>query len=144
MKFIILCLFIIEAFSKTKDEWKSRTVYQLLTDRFATSTGKSSTCNLSNYCGGDYKGIINNLDYIISIVIHNIDMGFDAIWISPIIDNYDNGYHGYWYRNMYDVNKNFGTAQDLKNLVTACHNKGVWVMVDVIANHVFYVTIVDG
>lgn len=37
-------------------------------------------------------------------------MGFDAIWISPVNDNYDNGYHGYWYRNMYDVNKNFGTA----------------------------------
>lgn len=64
-------------------------------------------------------------------------MGFDAIWISPVNDNYDNGYHGYWYRNMYDVNKNFGTSQDLKNLVTACHNKGVWVMVDVVANHVY-------
>ena len=36
-------------------------------------------------------------------------MGFDAIWISPVVDNYDGGYHGYWARNMYDVNKNFGS-----------------------------------
>ncbi|CAD8189678.1 unnamed protein product [Paramecium octaurelia] len=128
IKYIILSFSILQVLSKTKDEWKSRTVYQLLTDRFATSTGKSSSCNLSKYCGGDYKGIINNLDYI-------TNMGFDAIWISPVNDNYDDGYHGYWYRNMYDVNKNFGNAQDLKNLVTACHNKGVWVMVDVVANH---------
>ena len=28
-------------------------------------------------------------------------MGFDAIWISPVIDNYDVGYHGYLARNMY-------------------------------------------
>ncbi len=36
-------------------------------------------------------------------------MGFDAIWISPIIDNYDNGYHGYWGRNIHTLNSNFGT-----------------------------------
>ena len=33
-----------------------------------------------------------------------LDMGFDAIWISPVVDNYDNGYHGYWARNIYGVN----------------------------------------
>lgn len=36
-------------------------------------------------------------------------MGFDAIWISPVIDNYDGGYHGYWARNMYKTNSNFGS-----------------------------------
>ena len=63
-------------------------------------------------------------------------MGFDAIWITPVVDNYDGGYHGYWARNMYDVNHNFGSADDLKALVNACHSRDIWVMVDVVANHV--------
>jgi alpha-amylase len=37
--------------------WKSRAVYQLLTDRFARSNGDTSGCDLHNYCGGDYEGI---------------------------------------------------------------------------------------
>lgn len=62
-------------------------------------------------------------------------MGFDAIWISPIIDNYDGGYHGYWGRNINALNNHFGTETDFVNFVTACHEKGIWVMVDVVANH---------
>jgi alpha-amylase len=62
-------------------------------------------------------------------------MGFDAIWISPIIDNRDGGYHGYWGRNLYKLNDKFGSEQDFINFVSACHAKGVLVMVDVVANH---------
>lgn len=62
-------------------------------------------------------------------------MGFDAIWITPVIDNYDGGYHGYWARNIYEMNSNFGTSNDLKAFVNAAHQKGLWVMVDVVGNH---------
>lgn len=62
-------------------------------------------------------------------------MGFDAIWISPVVDNYDGGYHGYWARNMYDVNGNFGSKDDLKAFVAECHARDIWVMVDVVGNH---------
>lgn len=46
--------------------WKQRSIYQVLTDRFAKTDGNDSgACgDLSNYCGGTYKGIQNNLDYI--------------------------------------------------------------------------------
>jgi len=63
-------------------------------------------------------------------------MGFDAIWISPVVTNYPGGYHGYWATDFYTINANFGSAQDLKDLVNACHSRGIWVMVDVVANHV--------
>ena len=63
-------------------------------------------------------------------------MGFDAVWISPIIKNTPGGYHGYWAKDINDVNENFGTKQDLIDFVNACHSKGIWVMVDVVANHV--------
>jgi alpha-amylase len=58
-----------------------------------------SKCNdLSAYCGGTFKGVTDSLDYI-------ANMGFDAIWISPVVKNYEDastnqwGYHGYWATN---------------------------------------------
>jgi len=41
-------------------------------------------------------------------------MGFDAIWISPIVVNFPEGYHGYWAKDWFSVNPYFGTAEDLK------------------------------
>lgn len=64
-------------------------------------------------------------------------MGFDAIWITPVVDNYDGGYHGYWARNMYGTNSNFGSSEDLKRFVNICHSRDIWVMVDIVANHVY-------
>jgi alpha-amylase len=112
-----------------KNFWKSKTVYQLLTDRFSKDTQGGDKCtDLSNYCGGTWKGIENNLDYIKG-------MGFDAIWISPIVDNIGNNYHGYAARNWEKRNDHFGSDDDLKSLVKAAHAKGIAVMVDVVANH---------
>lgn len=70
----------------------------------------------------------DNLDYIQG-------MGFDAIWISPVVKNTPDGYHGYWAKDLYSVNEQFGSAEDLKALVQACHARDIWVMVDVVANH---------
>ena len=82
-------------FSKTAEEWKSRVVYQIITDRFAKSDGDSTPCSdFTKYCGGTFKGIQNNLDYI-------EELGFNAIWISPVVANADNGYHGYWAKDLY-------------------------------------------
>ncbi len=62
-------------------------------------------------------------------------MGFDAIWISPIVENYREGYHGYWAKDIYKVDPHFGSEQDLKDLVNACHKRNIWVMLDIVANH---------
>eukprot|EP01137_Pigoraptor_chileana_P026263 Opistho-2@96975 len=116
----------------TAEQWRGRTIYQLLTDRFAQAQDPSSTCsNLKDYCGGTFKGIEAQLDYIQG-------MGFDAIWISPIPDQTAGGYHGYFAHNLYAINSHFGTAQDLKDLVQACHARGMYVMLDVVANHMGY------
>jgi alpha-amylase len=126
---IILCLILPFSLCATAEQWKSRTIYQVLTDRFARNDGSRGGCdNLGWYCGGGYVGLKNNLDYIQG-------MGFDAIWISPIIENRDGGYHGYWGRNLYELNKNFGSEQDFVDFVNACHSRGIWVMVDVVGNH---------
>ena len=126
--FFIFVLLSTYVTSKSKDEWKTRSIYQILTDRFAR-TSDTGSCTLSQYCGGNYQGIINHLDYIQG-------MGFNAIWISPIVENYAGSYHGYHLTNLYNLNSNFGSEDDFKNLITQCHNRDIWVMVDVVANHV--------
>jgi alpha-amylase len=47
-------------------------------------------------------------------------------------------YHGYWAQNIYDVNSNFGAASDLVALSAALHAKGMYLMVDVVTNHMGY------
>jgi len=109
LKILITLLFLSIISCKTKSEWKSRTIYQILTDRFAR-TSDTGKCSLSKYCGGNYQGIIEKLDYIKG-------MGFDAIWISPIVENHSGSYHGYHLTNLYKLNSHFGTEDDFKALI---------------------------
>lgn len=98
-KVFFLIIFSILGFSlqKTKEEWKSRS----MTARFARSSDSEiSECELSNYCGGTYQGMLNHLDFI-------ADMGFNAIWISPIIENTEGSYHGYAFTNLYKEKQSF-------------------------------------
>ena len=112
-----------------KDEWKSRSIYQLLTDRFSKDDNTETTCaDLSKYCGGTFNGIKRNLDYIIG-------MGFDAIWISPPLKNKEGSYHGYHNIDINSINEHFGTAEELKDLIKACHDKDIWVILDAVPNH---------
>lgn len=132
-KLILLSLLCSSAVLHTKDEWKSRTIYQLLTDRFWRSDGSTEGCDdIRKYCGGTFKGIEDKLDYIKG-------MGFDAIWISPIPENYGNDYHGYAALDWYKVNPYFGDKESLKSMINAAHSKGIWVMLDVVANHAAYI-----
>lgn len=121
---------IASAAAHSASEWRERSIYQIITDRFWRPDGSTEQCsNWHSYCGGTWKGIEEKLDYIKG-------MGFSAIWISPIPQNKGDDYHGYAALNWYEVNSHFGTEQDLKDLVQAAHSKGIWVMLDVVANHV--------
>ena len=95
-----------------------------MTDRFASESDQSSQCSdLRSYCGGTFNGIAEKLDYIQGL-------GANAIWISPIPLQTDGGYHGYWQQDITKINPNFGTSDDLKNLINACHQRDIWVMLD--------------
>jgi alpha-amylase len=69
-------------------------------------------------------------------------MGFNALWISPIPSNidvetiYGVGWHGYWQHHLYELNQNFGTENDLIDLINEAHKRDIWIMLDVVANHV--------
>lgn len=61
------------------DDWRQRSIYQIITDRFALPEGSGidpAACNTTQqkYCGGTWQSIIQNLDYV-------QNMGFTAVWI---------------------------------------------------------------
>ncbi|KAI5457046.1 alpha-amylase [Mariannaea sp. PMI_226] len=133
---------ISSVFCLSADEWSKQSIYQVLTDRFARSDGNNAApCDSSaaQYCGGSFAGIINHLDYIQG-------MGFTAIWISPVVANIEvpgnqgigQAYHGYWAQKIWSINSHFGAADDLKRLSDALHDRGMYLMVDVVANHMGY------
>jgi len=116
-------------------EWKSRSIYQVMVDRFARTDGSTdAACDVSLFCGGTWKGLMNNLDYI-------QDMGFTAIQISPVVKNLEghtavgDAYHGYWSVDNYALNDRFGTKQDLEDLVAEIHKRDMLLMVDVVVNN---------
>lgn len=61
--------------------------HRIVTDRFALPYGNAGPCDesMGRYCGGNWRGIINKLDYIQG-------MGFDAIWISPVNENIEGSF----------------------------------------------------
>ncbi|KAK2025593.1 alpha amylase [Colletotrichum zoysiae] len=118
--------------------WRNQSIYQVLTDRFATSDGSKPACDTTQglYCGGTWKGITKNLDYI-------QNLGATAVWISPIVKNIEGNipgageaYHGFWTQDLYSINTRFGTEADLKELSDALHARGMYLMVDIAPNHV--------
>lgn len=50
----------------SNEDWKSRSIYQILTDRFARTDGSTTApCeDLSQHCNGTWAGLIDHLDYI--------------------------------------------------------------------------------
>jgi alpha-amylase len=122
------------------DGWRNRTIYQVLTDRFAVPNGSDlPDCDKTHldsgiHCGGTWRGIYDHLDYI-------QNMNFDAIWISPIVANMPDwtsdgeGYPGYWQQSLYEINPSFGSEEDLNELITEIHNRGMLLMLDIVVNH---------
>ncbi|CDW80492.1 acidstable alpha-amylase [Stylonychia lemnae] len=128
--YIISLLFQV-SYTLKANGWKSQSIYQVLTDRIVID-GEPKCATLKEYCGGTFNDLIQLLPHI-------IDLGFTAIYISPFIENTELGYHGYWAQNIYKVNSNFGTEQELKRFIAKAHEQQILVMVDVVFNHVGYV-----
>ncbi|CAF3052932.1 unnamed protein product [Rotaria sp. Silwood2] len=143
MKRFLLNIFIGIIYCKNAFEWRSRSIYQILTDRFSPENFSYIRCmeqpiteyTLRHYCGGTYRGAIDQLDYI-------LQMGFNALWISPIPSNIDKetiygvGWHGYWQDNIYQLNQYFGRENDFIDFINEAHKRDIWIMLDVVANHV--------
>ena len=100
-------------------DWgKKSVVYQIYPRSFMDSNGDGF---------GDLQGIIQKLDYL-------KDLGIDVIWLSPVYDSpqQDNGYDIRDYRQMYEK---FGTMEDMDELIEKAHDRGIRIVMDLVANH---------
>ena len=101
------------------------------------------------YLGGDFKGIADHAQYI-------RDMGFGAVWITPIVDQPDEaftggepakwegfwtdggktGYHGYWGVNFYQLDEHLPSpGLDFRGLTKTLRAHGLKTVLDIVANH---------
>jgi len=117
-------------------DFRRETIYFVLTARFADGDPSNNFYNRDRIklgdpqWRGDFKGLINHLDYI-------KDLGFTAIWISPPVENRSgldyHGYHAYdWTRVDPRLESPGATYQDL---IDAAHANGLKVIQDVVINH---------
>lgn len=98
-------------------EKKADISYQLLVYSFADSDGDGT---------GDFQGIIDKLDYLDSL-------GVTALWLSPI--HPAQSYHGYDVLAYDEINPDYGTMDDFKELVAAAKAKDIKIYIDYVLNH---------
>lgn len=159
----------VDRFIGTTEPFASEAVYFVVTDRFVNGDpsndhreqgGERGTFDIPlrwedgrtdnvGYLGGDFKGLLDHAGYI-------REMGFSALWITPIVDNPDeaftggdpitqtsfltdrgkSGYHGYWAKNFYRVDEHLPSeGLDFRAFTSAMENAGLKIVLDIVANH---------
>ena len=153
----------------TREPFASEAIYFVVTDRFVNGDpsndqrdqggehrsfdiplkGPNGGTDNIGYLGGDFKGVLDNADYIRG-------MGFTGVWITPIVDNPDAafaggdeitwgsiltdrgkaGYHGYWGVNFWRVDEHLPSADlDFATFTANMRDKGLKTVLDIVGNH---------
>ena len=83
---------------------------------------------------GDLRGLTEKLDYINDgSPASQRDLGASCIWLMPVAQS--PSYHGYDVTNYYQVNREYGTNEDFRRLVSEAHRRGIRILVDLVLNH---------
>ena len=154
----------------TTEPFASEAIYFVLTDRFVngdTSNDQRDQGGVNHtfdrpvagapedesdnigYLGGDFRGLLDNAAYI-------RDLGFTAVWLTPIVDNPDQaftggdevtcdgfltdrgktGFHGYWGVNFYRLDEHLPSAGlDFSGLTAGLRAQGLKTVLDIVGNH---------
>ena len=153
----------------TLEPFAADAVYFVVTDRFVNGDigndhrdqgGAHRTFDIPVHCpdgidgnigylGGDFKGVLDNAGYI-------RNLGFGAVWITPIVDNPDEaftggkpvscsssltdrgktGYHGYWGVNFYKLDEHLPSpGLDFAAFTAGMHAQRLKVVLDIVGNH---------
>ncbi|MFC5740178.1 alpha-amylase family glycosyl hydrolase [Dyella tabacisoli] len=156
-------------FYGTDHPFAAHAIYFVMTDRFVNGDpgndhrdqggahrtfdipvpGPNGESDNIGYLGGDFKGILDNARYI-------RDMGFGAVWITPIVDNPDEaftggdpvswgasladrgktGYHGYWGVNFYKLDEHLPSKDlDFAQFTQRMRAQGLKTVLDIVLNH---------
>ena len=94
-------------------------IYELHISDFATGEDEAR---------GGYLGVVDKLDYL-------VDLGVNAIELMPVTEFPGDHSWGYNPRYFFAAESSYGSSEDLKTLVDACHGRGIRVIVDFVFNH---------
>lgn len=102
-----------------------RVFYEIFTGSFSDSDGDGI---------GDLRGIIDRMDYLNDGNINSGEsLGIQGIWLTPIFSS--PSYHKYDVIDYYEIDSDFGTQEDLVELLQVCHERNVKVILDLVLNH---------
>lgn len=75
---------------------------------------------------GDLNGVTQKLDYI-------QNMGFNGIWLMPVFQS--TTYHKYDITDYMKIDSEYGSTEDMQNLIEECHKRGIRIILDFVMNH---------
>lgn len=145
-------------------DWGNATVYFAITDRFCNGDrtndvnyGRivdygSEQLNAATFHGGDFKGLLQKAkeNYF-------KDLGVDVVWMTDVYEQIHGwmsgsgaindfphyGYHGYYPLDYTQIDKNYGTVEEFRELVDTLHKQGIRVMLGANLNDPGYPTLLD-
>ncbi len=110
--------------------WHDAVFYHAFVRSFADST----TGPLAGDGIGDLRGMIERLDYLNDGDPEtDTDLGVTAIWLMPVFES--PSYHGYDITDYKKIEPDYGSNEDFRQLVEACHQRGIRVILDMVINH---------
>ncbi|MFT5422827.1 MAG: alpha-amylase [Phycisphaerales bacterium] len=111
--------------------WQHDAVFYLA---FVRSFADSTTGPRAGDGVGDIRGMIERLDYLNDgDPATTTDLGVTGLWLLPVAQS--PSYHGYDTTDYVAVDDEYGSADDFRELVAACHERGIRVLVDLVLNH---------
>jgi glycosidase len=122
-------------------DWRDEWIYFLMVDRFNNSSAAPrhqpfDDPGFFGFQGGNFAGIKDQLTYIKGL-------GAGALWLSPVLKNvpFEEGtYHGYGIHDFLRADPRFAkdpqhADDELRSLVDAAHEQGLYVILDIVLNH---------
>lgn len=98
--------------------WRDGVIYQIYPRSFKDNNDDGI---------GDLPGITEKLDYL-------MDLGVDAIWLSPVYPSPDFDF-GYDIADYYDIDQKFGGMVAFDKFLVEAHNRNIHVIMDLVLNH---------
>lgn len=161
--FLILSSHLIASAADSFD-WKKATVYFVITDRFCNGDSLndvnygrktdygSERMNAATFHGGDFKGMLAK-----AREGYFSRLGVDVVWMTDVYEQIHGwmsgsgavndfphyGYHGYYPLDYTQTDKNYGTIEELRELIDTLHSQGIRVMLGANLNDPGYPTLLD-
>lgn len=127
----------VNRYNGSRTDFRDESIYFAMTTRFYDGDPSNnvhcwdgSNPDSDPAWRGDFKGLIEKMDYIKAL-------GFTSIWITPVVQNasgYD--YHGYHASNFKKVDHRYESEDvDFQDVINAAHARDMKIILDVVFNH---------